>query len=506
MAEGAEPALTGGQLLARNALWGFLAQILPMAVALFTIPWLIRGLGVERFGILALAWLVVGYFSVFDLGLGRALTKVVAEKLGKGEDAEIPTLVWTGLALMLAFGLAGTVVVAALSPWLVGDVLKIPPDLRAETLRSFLLLAFFIPVVIVISGLRGILEAYQRFNLIARVSIPTGVYTYLGPLFVLPFSNDLPVVVAMLVAGRVVACFAYLAFCLQAAPDLRANVGLDRSKVRQLIAFGGWLTVTNIVAPFMVYLDRFLIGALISVAAVAYYVTPYDVVTRLWLISGTVAGVLFPAFAASFHVDRRRLVLLYGKGLKYVYLALFPVVVCIVGLAHEGLHFWLGEEFASHSDRVLQWLAAGVLFNAIGGISSTLLQGAGRPDIQAKLHLLELPFYLGVLWWVTTTHGVVGAATVWTLRIVLDWAAVSWLLGWLVPEAARVTRRIFVAMLVAGGILLLAALLPGGWGKVLVIALFLSLFAPGAWFFGLSPRERGMVRAALAERLRHRRP
>ena len=73
-------------------------------MALFAIPLLVKGLGVDRFGVLTLAWMVIGYFSLFDLGLGRALTKLVAEKLGEERAQEIPAIVWTTLLLMLAFG------------------------------------------------------------------------------------------------------------------------------------------------------------------------------------------------------------------------------------------------------------------------------------------------------------------------------------------------------------------------------------------------------------------
>jgi len=81
--------LTSGRRLARNVLWNLLGTGAPLLVALFAIPLLIEGLGTERFGVLLIAWMVVGYFSLFDMGLGRALTKLVAEKLGKGTGDEI---------------------------------------------------------------------------------------------------------------------------------------------------------------------------------------------------------------------------------------------------------------------------------------------------------------------------------------------------------------------------------------------------------------------------------
>ena len=67
-----------------------------MAIALVTIPMLIEGIGRERFGVLTLAWIILGYFSLFDLGLGRALTRLAAEKLGLGLETSIPPLVRTG--------------------------------------------------------------------------------------------------------------------------------------------------------------------------------------------------------------------------------------------------------------------------------------------------------------------------------------------------------------------------------------------------------------------------
>ena len=54
----------------------------PVLIALAAIPLLIKGMGEERFGLLSIIWMGVGYFSLFDLGLGRALTKLIAERLG----------------------------------------------------------------------------------------------------------------------------------------------------------------------------------------------------------------------------------------------------------------------------------------------------------------------------------------------------------------------------------------------------------------------------------------
>ena len=165
--------LTSGKLLVRNTIYSLIGQGAPLLVAVFAIPALIKGLGTDRFGILTLAWMVISYFSLFDLGLGRALTQLVAQKLGEGSDEEsISALIWTASVLMLGLGVVGTVVLGLLSPWLVYDVLKIPQELQSETLHTFYLLSASVPIVTTSAGFVGVLSALQRFDLINATRIP----------------------------------------------------------------------------------------------------------------------------------------------------------------------------------------------------------------------------------------------------------------------------------------------------------------------------------------------
>src|SRR6266852_9939616 len=119
-----KPNLTSGRLLARNTIWNLLGLISPLAVGLVAVPTLIRAMGVTRFGVLSLAWVVIGYFSLFDLGIGRAMTKLIADKLGANEEHSIPPLAWTALLLMFLLGVLGGLATFAMSPWLVHRALK----------------------------------------------------------------------------------------------------------------------------------------------------------------------------------------------------------------------------------------------------------------------------------------------------------------------------------------------------------------------------------------------
>jgi O-antigen/teichoic acid export membrane protein len=485
--------LTQGSLLARNTIWNLIGYGVPLVVALFAIPLLIKGLGTDRFGVLTLAWVFIGYLSLFDLGLGRALTKLVAEKLGVGKVGEIPALIWTAILVMFFLGLGIAIAVSLVLPWLVRDILNIPQALYTETLKAFCLLAIFVPIVIISVGFRGILDAHQRFDLTNAVRIPLGIYSFIAPLLVLPFSRSLFSVAGILVAGRLIACLVQLLLCFHVVPSLSKSIVLQRTMIGPLIRFGGWMTVTNIISPLMVYLDRFFIGALISVVAVAYYATPHEVVTKLLLISGSVMGVLFPAFSTSFVQDHSRTKLLFGRGVKFIFLILFPITLFIVTMAHDGLSFWLGDEFAQNSTKVLQWITVGVFIHSLGQVPYALIQGVGRPDLTAKLHLIELPFYFICLWWIIGSNGIVGAAVAWVLRIAVDTLFMFVMAQRLLQIREWILWRKLLLMGFVFLTLTLATMLTDLAMKLLFLLLMLFIYVPTIWFLILAQEERALI-------------
>jgi O-antigen/teichoic acid export membrane protein len=476
--------------LTRNVTWNFAGQVAPLFAAVFSIPILIKGMGVDRFGLLSLAWMIIGYFSLFDFGLGRALIKLVSEKLGAGQSEEVPELVWTALFLMALLGVGGTVAMLLVADWLVTEALKIPAALQAEASNSFRLLAWSIPVVIFTTGLRGVLEAYRRFDMVNLARLPMGVLTFLAPLAVLPFSNRMDVIISVLLGLRVVICIVHALLCERVVPGLLRRISYSRHLVRPMLGIGGWMSVSNIVSPVMVYMDRFLIGSVLGMAAVAYYVTPYEIITKLQVIPGALAGVLFPMFSASLAGERSQAADLFRRSARWVFLALFPAVLLIMVFAGEGLRVWLSEEFSFNGTAVLQWLAAGVLINSVAFIPFAFVQGAGRADLTAKLHLVELPIYLVVLWLSMQRWGIVGAAAAWTFRVALDAVALFMVSAWLENELKPSIRQDAVIFAAALAILVVGCYLQGLAGKIAFCAIVLTCFGFLAWHRLLSGDER----------------
>jgi O-antigen/teichoic acid export membrane protein len=260
------------------------------------------------------------------------------------------------------------------------------------------------------------------------------------------------------------------------------------------------MTVSNVISSVMVYLDRFLIGAVLTIGAVAYYTVPFDVVTRLSVVPSAIAAVLFPAFAATYARDAARAGRLFDRGVKYVSLALFPAVALIVLLAPEGLTWWLDPAFAANSAPVLRWLAVGVFANSLGQIPFGFVQSVGRPDLTARLHAIELPLYLLTLMGLLHAWGITGAAVAWTARVTADAVCLFVMAAHRLPRRAPAPGRLLLAAAGGAAVVAMAAVPQPLWLKSVDALAGLALAAVVGWRWLLAPDERADLVALLRRR------
>ncbi len=406
---------TKKSLLLKNSVWSLLAQGLPLIIALFTVPVMIKGYGVERFGILSIMWIIIGYSSVFDLGLGRALTQMVSRKLGNNDTDDLSQVIWTALAIISMPGIAMSLILFAFTPYIV-SLLKVPEMYKTETLNSMYLLAISLPFLIWIISMKGILESYQKFVIISIMRLPVILCNYLAPVLLLTFTQRLDIAVFVIVAGRILTTFAYFYAISGVIPDFFNKIKFKTECIKPLLNFGGWITVSNVTGPLLLYIDRFIIAFVLSATVVAYYTTPFDIVTKLWIAPTAIMNVIFPALTSEIHNDKKRAKKLYYESIKYNFLIMIlPVLICII-FAKSALALWIGADFAEKSYLVCQIIAVGTLINGIKHVSISLIQASGRSDITGWMSLVQLPIYLFVLIIVISKFGLPGVAFIWCVR------------------------------------------------------------------------------------------
>lgn len=449
---------TRGTLVA-NTTWNLAGALLPVPVILVCIPPLVAALGVERFGVLGLAWMVLGYFGMFDFGLAQSTVRSVSSAVARGEKGTLGALVRSSLILHAVLGAAGAIVFALLVPWLT-TVFRLSPALEGETRTALYFLAASVPAMIVTAALRGALEGLQRFDAANLIRIPASVVNYAGPLLALGFGTGLPIVVGVIVVARYLVLAAYALACVRLVPKEAAGSRITAAQLATLASYGGWLAATNFLNPLIIAVDRFVIGAAISAVAVAFYVTPYEIITKAWILSASLMGAMFPVFASAAARDPGSLRTACRSAQRYLAALAAPLILLVVGTADLLLGWWLGDEFRQNSSAVARLLAVGILVNIIAQVPLTALNAAGRADVSAWIAACELPVYALAAWFAARRFGIEGVAAVWAARALLDALALSLAARRVLPSE---TRPAAAQRRNTGAVAVLCAFLIGAW-------------------------------------------
>lgn len=500
-ADAAAEARTSARRLASGVAWNAFGRGLPLLLALGLTPVLVHLMGLERWGLFTLALAMVGVFGVFDLGLGQALTRAVAERIGAGREAEAPGLIGAALATLLAVSLVVAAAIWALVPALVERILLVPPALQAEAVAAMRVLVAAAPLVVANAALWGVLAAYQRFRAANLVNMPVSAFYYLGPVLTLLVWDSLVGVMLALVACRLAMTLAYAALVRRALPPGAAVfAGLRLGRVRPLLRLGGWMTFSGLMTQALLYADRFLVGAFVSLTAVAFYATPLDLVMRAWILPVAVAQALLPAMAGAFATRPGPTVDLLRRGALLILLLVLPACLVLAGAAGELLRLWLGAEFAAGGAWVLQVLSVGVLFSCVAFAPAALIDAIGRPEATARFMLAQaavfLPLSAGLL---LLGAGIEGAAAAWALRCAVDCLGKLWLAARLYPASAEAARSLAPPVL-AGGLGVLALLpLSGHWTWLAVLAAAAMAATAALALRALGPEDRRNLRHLLRD-------
>jgi O-antigen/teichoic acid export membrane protein len=467
------------------------SQVAPAIAAILAIPFLLRHLGSEVFGIVMIFSTSLAYFTMLDLGLGRAATRFIAQSLEAGQPDDLRRYFWGSIALLTGIGAIVTVLAFLAVPTVVSRLLKIPPLYVHSASQSLSIICLTIPLVTLMATFRGFLEASGRFAFISIVTGCGGVGLYLLPALTVSLGGQLVGVAVALCLVRVGMCIALAIGCLYLENGPSLHPIFDVIAVKRMLSFGGWLSVSNIVGTATIYCDRFLLGACVSMAAVTSYGMPLDVINRLQILIGSFCAVLFPLMSRLDGSGSDQFQRVY-RGAIAVALSLMTLIATWAAVAIPTvMKFWLGARSTPDSIFAAQIFLAGAVMQSSAAIAWTALHARGRSDLTAWVHLAEFPLYCTAFYFAATRYGVRGAALAWFGRGIVDFLCMAVLLRIQRRNEASGPPPELVAAIVSLSIVSLA-FLPTGHAVPAAVAICCLTFL-WSWRMVLDAPTRGRV-------------
>jgi O-antigen/teichoic acid export membrane protein len=494
-----------GKSIAFNSVANLLTQAALVLVAIWSIPKLTSGLGQEGFGVLSLIWSLVGYFSLLDFGTSRAATKFVAEGAGGGDRDRQHRAIWGALSFSALIGFTTSAVLAAAASLLTNHVLEVSAQNRDLFSNTFAVAAIGIPFMLLYATITGSLMAVQQFVPVNVLRGVMGLFQWVGSVVLLWLGMGIWEIIVMTVIVRVVVTIIAFFSLSHHFPDLLHHPRLfDWSEIRRLFSFGSWVMVSQVVSPLFLYVDRLLIGSLISVSAVAFYTLPQDALSRLSIIPLSLSATLFPALTqqiAGKGIDTSS-ASLYARSFKYLFHVMLPLQGILFVFAYDILFVWVGHEYADGSTVVFRIIVAGFLFNALAQLPATALHAMGRPDLPAKFHIVEFLVMVLLNLLLIPSMGIAGVALVWSVRVFADalllTSAVQVSRGPVLGNLAGILSRLAIAALITGLLLSIKDIEV----QIGVAGLLTFVYVLWVWRYVLDVRDKVLVKTLVRPLIR----
>ncbi|MEM7780754.1 MAG: oligosaccharide flippase family protein [Pseudomonadota bacterium] len=405
--------------LLKNSIYGMFGVAVPIIVSLVSVPIFVSTIGLERYGVLVIAWVLLGYFGQADFGIGRAITQRVSSRIDQPRAALAQSVV-SAFASSLGFSMIAGVLIYLSASYFFSGPFQIDEALRKEMMGALWALGLCVPVVAMSGVAAGALMGLEKFKLSsAGTMIGSSAVQILPLLYALFVDTHMASLVVCSLAGRLLG-FAILgggvwhAFFRSAwqTPSLR--------EMKALTSFGLWVMVSALVGPLMLVGDRFVIGSLSGAVAVAAYSIPYALAVRTQVFPIAIVQALFPRFASeTAEASLRR-----SEDFTIFIGQLFaPVVIGLIAVSGPFLHLWLGENLDLRSIPIATVLFASIWINTVANVPYAMIQAAGYPRFTALLHVAELPVYIGLLFVLGMNFGLVGFAIAFGLRCLIDFVA-----------------------------------------------------------------------------------
>jgi O-antigen/teichoic acid export membrane protein len=414
--------------LSKNTLWNVVGNVAPLLLGALTIPYLIRYLGMERFGILTLMWAIVGYFSLFDFGLGRGVTQQVANALGNGRSNEASQIIKVGVSFTVLAGCIGGLILLLGAYPLSHFGMGVTVDLQQEVFYSLVVVAIGIPFATLSNGLRGALEGYESFIASNLGRILLGVSIFLFPLIsIWVFGQSLIFIACCLVLARLLSCLLFFLLVARLPNEKFWLAKPTTSIKKRLIHFSAWMALTNLISPILINADRFFIAYFLGAVTVALYTVPFEFLVRLLILPGALGATLLPNLARSHIKSSKDAKALYMRSLKITSIAMIIICLFAALMAYPLMDIFISKDFAMQSWPIAALLSLGVCINGVAYIPYTSLHAAGSAKVTGLLHLIEFVAYIPLLIAFIHFFGLIGAALAWLVRVSFDAISLFWL-------------------------------------------------------------------------------
>lgn len=422
--------------LTKNIFYNLLGQFLLVILGFVAVKYVFRHLGGDALGIIYFTLTLNTILAaVLELGISSVTVREVSSHF-TSEPVYIRELIrtfslfyWTAylvLALVIYYG----------APILITHWIHLETMDPATATEAVRILGISAVIVLPRMLYASLFVGLQRMEFNNGIDVVTGGLQQLGAAIILVNGGGFFDVVWWMGICFVLSVGAYIFFCGRFFPWRALVPGFSSGVVRRNFTFACNMTSITILAMILTQIDKLMVSKFLSVDMFGFYGFISNLVSRMTLITNSVAQALFPSFSILFKDENReRLMKQYRQLHNLICLTTIPVFAVITFASVPMLSFLFNEDIARMLFFPITLLCVGYYMNGTLSVPCVFSYAVGRPDILSKANLYALFIMIPLAGVLIYAFGLTGAALSWVLYHVFAYA-------YMVPKICSESLRI----------------------------------------------------------------
>ncbi|MGX8884282.1 oligosaccharide flippase family protein [Methylovorus sp. MP688] len=442
-------------------------------IALASIPFYLKYLGVEAYGIIGFFATMQALLQLLDMGMAPTINREVARCTAAGKLKEATNLLHS-LAIIYWL-IAGAIALSfvAFAPLIAKFWLK-SQTYSVETVSNAIMYMGLVAACRWPIGLyQGALMGSQRIVLSSSINMTMITIGNVGAIVVIAFIS--PTLTAFF-TWQAITSISHAFIIRYAAWKIIGSTQrkkFDYSSLKNIWKFTAGMSAISLMGMIYTQLDKIILSKFLDLEQFAHYMLASTVVNGLYLLITPVYNAAYPQFSSMVVSGDRDLILQkFRLYTRIVLVFLIPAAVLLIAYPENIIEIWTGNlKIANSVAPIISLLAAGVTLNGIMMIPHALQLAYGMTRLPIIINGVLMIFILPLIIYLSLSRGAIGGALAWLVMNISYVIFSTWLTNKKVlhgKAVAWVTKDVALPILIVALITVLI--------KITVINLNLSTY------------------------------
>jgi O-antigen/teichoic acid export membrane protein len=403
----------------KNVVANYVSQIYMAVIGIVLMPYYLRLMGAEAYGLIGFYSMLQGWFMLLDVGMTPTMIREAARFRGGSLDAlTFRRFVRALEGIFFGAGTIASLSIMACSRLIATDWLKVQKLPIVEVQHVIMLIAAIISIRWVSLLYKGAVNGFERLVWLGGLNIVTATLRFV---LVIPALFLLGTTPTVFFSYQVIVAFIELIWLIvetyKLLPALPSGEHLswDLKPLKGVLGFSLTIAVTSSTWVVVTQTDKLLLSKFLPLSMYAYFTLAVLLASGVNLLSGPISGALLPRMVKlQAEGDQAGMLRLYRNATQMVAVIAVPASLILAFFSRQILQVWTANATVAHSAApVLTLYALGNGLLALGSFPFFLQFAMG----DLKLHLIgSLLFTVALiptLIWATLHYGMVGAGYAW---------------------------------------------------------------------------------------------